>query len=103
MALLSIKKIIDRRLQVSTICNFSVLRINLNIQKSVNLNMATLIVHPENKEQLNALKAFMKALKISFEEEKDKYDPAFVDMILKGEEEIKAGKGIKVDTDNLWK
>jgi ribosomal protein S20 len=65
--------------------------------------METLIVHPENKEQLNALKTFMKAFKISFKEGKDEYDPAFVDMILKGEEEIKAGKGTKVDTDNLWK
>lgn len=65
--------------------------------------MTTLIVHPESKEQSDALKAVMKALKISFEEEKEEYDPAFVDMILKGEEEIKAGKGVKVDTDNLWK
>lgn len=32
--------------------------------------METLIVHPENKEQLEALKAFMKALKISFKREK---------------------------------
>ncbi|RFZ92020.1 hypothetical protein D0C36_11270 [Mucilaginibacter conchicola] len=65
--------------------------------------MATLIVHPENEEQSDALKAVMKALKISFEEEKDEYDPAFVEMVLKGEEEIKAGKGTKVDTDDLWK
>lgn len=65
--------------------------------------MATLIVHPDSKEQLNVMKAFMKALKISFEEEKDNYDPEFVAMVLKGDEEIKAGKGTKVDVDNLWK
>lgn len=65
--------------------------------------MSTLIVHPDSKEQLTAIKAFMKALKISFKEEKDDYDPEFVDMILKGDEEIKAGKGTKVDLDNLWK
>lgn len=29
--------------------------------------MDALIVYPENKEQLTALKAFMKAMKISFE------------------------------------
>lgn len=29
--------------------------------------MESLIVYPENKEQLTALKAFMKAMKISFE------------------------------------
>jgi hypothetical protein len=28
----------------------------------------TIIAHPVNKEQLSALKAFLKALKISFEE-----------------------------------
>ena len=65
--------------------------------------METLIVHPENQEQSDALKVFMKAFKIAYEEEKDEYDPVFVEMVLKGEEEIKAGKGTKVDTDNLWK
>ena len=64
--------------------------------------METLIVHPENKEQLNALKLFMKAFKISFEESKA-YNPEFVAMILQSEEDIKAGKGVKVDVDNLWK
>jgi len=45
----------------------------------------------------------MKALKISFEEEKSAYNPEFVKMIQQGDEEIKAGKGVKVDIDNLWK
>ncbi|MFI5139905.1 MAG: DUF2683 family protein [Sphingobacteriales bacterium] len=65
--------------------------------------MGTLIVHPDNMEQLTALKAFMKALKISFEEQKSPYNPEFVKMIQQGDEEIKAGKGVKVDIDNLWK
>jgi len=39
--------------------------------------MESLIAHPENKEQLAALKAFMKALKISFEETKPVYDPEY--------------------------
>jgi len=64
--------------------------------------METLIVHPGNKEQLAAIKAFMKALKISFEE-KSTYDPEFVAMIKQGEEDLKAGKGVVVDIDNLWK
>ena len=63
----------------------------------------TLIVHPNSKEQLAAIKSFMKALKIAFKEEKEAYDPEFVDMILKGDEEIKAGKGVKKDIDNLWR
>ena len=49
--------------------------------------METLIVHPENKEQLAAIKAFMKALKINFEKRSDesKYNPDFVKMIKKAE------------------
>jgi outer membrane protein OmpA-like peptidoglycan-associated protein len=65
--------------------------------------METLIVHPHNKKQLTALKAFMKAFDISFEEEKSNYDPEFVKMIQQGEEDLKAGKGVRVDINNLWK
>ncbi len=65
--------------------------------------METLIVHPENKKQLAALKAFMKAFKISFEEGKSAYEPEFVEMIKQGDEDLKAGKGVVVDIDNLWK
>ena len=65
--------------------------------------MGTLIAHPGNKEQMAALKAFIKALKISFEEEKSPYNPEFVAMIKQGDEDLKAGKGVKVDIDNLWK
>jgi methyltransferase-like protein len=65
--------------------------------------MESLIVHPQNKEQLDALKTFMKAFKISFEEKEANYDPEFVAMVLQGDQDIKTGKGIKVDIDNLWK
>jgi hypothetical protein len=44
----------------------------------------------------------MKAFKISFEEEKSPYDPEFVKMIQQGDEALKAGKGVKVDVDDLW-
>jgi hypothetical protein len=30
------------------------------------------------------------------------YDPHFVSKILKGDKDKEAGKGIKVDVDNLW-
>jgi len=35
--------------------------------------MDALIVYPENKEQLTALKAIVKAMKISFEQQKETY------------------------------
>ena len=49
------------------------------------------------------MKAFMKALKISFEEEKSAYDPEFVKMIQQGDKDFKEGKGVKVDIVDLWK
>ncbi|MBS1501986.1 MAG: hypothetical protein JST32_07990, partial [Bacteroidetes bacterium] len=63
--------------------------------------METLIVHPGNKEQSDALKTFMKAFKIAFEEEKSVYDPEFVEMVKQGDKDLEAGKGVKVDIDNL--
>jgi len=65
--------------------------------------METLIVQPKTKEQLTALKAVIKALKIDFKTEKNTYDPVFVEKILQGREDIKNGKGVKVDPKDLWK
>jgi hypothetical protein len=65
--------------------------------------MTTLIAHPESKEKLAALKAVMKALDISFQEEKSPYNPEFVTSILQAEQDIKDGKGVKIDTKDLWK
>ena len=66
------------------------------------------IAHPDNAEQIKALKAFLKALKIKFEitTAEKPYDPAFVDKILQGDEDFKAGKGKKItvsDLNALWK
>lgn len=41
--------------------------------------MDALIVYPENKEQLNALKAVMKAMKISFEQKTKAYPQPIID------------------------
>ncbi len=65
--------------------------------------MGTLIVHPDNEEQLTAVKAVLNALKITFEEEESPYNPEFVKMILQAEEDIKNGKGVKIRTEDLWK
>lgn len=45
----------------------------------------------------------MKALKISFEEEKSPYNAEFVASILQAEQDIKDGKGVKIATKDLWK
>ncbi|BAU55001.1 DUF2683 family protein [Mucilaginibacter gotjawali] len=65
--------------------------------------METLIIQPKTKEQLTALKAFIKAMKIDFRSEKSPYDPEFVEKILQGREDIKNGKGVRIATEDLWK
>lgn len=68
--------------------------------------METVIVHPKNKEQLAALKAFIKALKIDFETKKEEhpYNPEFVAEVLDGVKSRKKGEaGLAVDVENLWK
>jgi hypothetical protein len=65
--------------------------------------METLIVQPKTKEQLTALKAFIKALKIDFKSEKSPYNPDFVEKFLQGREDIKNGKGISIASKDLWK
>ncbi|MFZ5553525.1 MAG: DUF2683 family protein [Bacteroidota bacterium] len=60
-----------------------------------------------DKDQVEALKAFLKALKIKFVVAKDKpYDEKFVEMVLQGDKDRKKGKGKKLsqkDIENLWK
>jgi len=63
--------------------------------------METLIVQPKNKEQLNALKAIMKALKVDFSIEKS-YNPEFAAKIKLGEEDIKAGRTTKIEPADIW-
>ncbi|MGY3213349.1 DUF2683 family protein [Mucilaginibacter sp. HD30] len=59
--------------------------------------MATLIMHPQTKEQETVLKAIAKALKISVEE--GPYDPEFVSMIKKAQ---KSGKYTEIDPKDVW-
>lgn len=65
------------------------------------------IVHPTNNEQIKALKAFVKALKIKFEiTDSTNYNPDFVAKIEKGRQEYKDGEGTQIslnEIDNLWK
>ena len=63
--------------------------------------------YTEDLKQIEAIKAFMKALKIKFEVSNEKpYDAEFVNKILEADQEIKEGKGLKVTSeefDDLWK
>jgi hypothetical protein len=67
--------------------------------------METLIMHPESREQYEALIAVAKALKVAFEtDESPNYDPVFVAEVLASEKARKEGKkGLRVDLDNIRK
>lgn len=67
--------------------------------------METLIVQPQNKEQLTALKAIMKVLKVDFKTQKSTdspYSAAFVDKMKRSEEDIKAGRTTKIKPADIW-
>ena len=62
----------------------------------------TFIIHPETTEQENALKAFIKALKMKFEVTKEKpYDADFVAKIKESKQQVKEGKTTRVEKDDL--
>ena len=65
--------------------------------------METLIVQPDSKEKLDAIKAFMKALKIPFEASKSPYNPDFVAKIKQGDEDVKEGRTRSISLDDVWK
>lgn len=68
------------------------------------MNAINFKVYSEDKEQIKAIKSVFKALKIKFEVEEEKvYNPQFVKRVLLAKEEIKQGKGVKIDTKDLWK
>ena len=58
--------------------------------------------YTEDASQIEAVKAFMKALKIKFEISKEKpYNPEFVAKIERSKQEFKDGKSIRVKKEDL--
>ncbi len=72
------------------------------------MKTSNVIFHPSNLEELNALKAIGKALKLKFEiTNSDKeYNKDFIEKILTGEKGIQEGNGVKLEIEGLkilWK
>lgn len=66
--------------------------------------MRTLKIHTEDKEQLRAVKAFLKARKIPFEVSRESpYDPEFVAKIKESESEAEPGTVKAIETDDPWR
>jgi len=64
----------------------------------------TIIVEPENKDQIAALKAVLKAMKIKFSVKKEKeYNPEFVKKILKGQKDFQEGRFSTITLDEIGK
>ncbi|WP_214072437.1 DUF2683 family protein [Mucilaginibacter sp. dw_454] len=65
--------------------------------------METVIMHPKNNEQLSALKAFAKALKVEFETTKSPYNPDFVKKIKASKKQVDDGNFITLDpSKSIW-
>ena len=60
------------------------------------------IARPKSQEQVNALIAFMKALKIKFDiTENDIYDPEFISKIVQSKEQYHNGEYVSVEEKDL--
>jgi len=66
--------------------------------------METLIVLPKDKEQLAALKAIMKALKVDYKTEKGEktYNKDFVNKMKQSEDDLKAGRTTQITPADIW-
>jgi len=51
--------------------------------------METITIHPQNNEQLQAIKSVLKAMKIPFEKKRNTYNPDFVKKIQGAEKQQK--------------
>ena len=67
--------------------------------------MEAIIIHPENKDQLNAVEAILKVLKVPFKKTKEKspYNPEFVAKIKRSERNFSKGKYTTIKIEDLWK
>jgi hypothetical protein len=62
------------------------------------------IAQPENSDQVEALKAFLKALKIKFKvstNEEEIYNPDFVNKILESKSQVLEGKITRIKKESL--
>jgi len=67
------------------------------------MKAVNIIAYTDDTSQIEAIKAFMKALKIKFElsKENSPYNSEFVNKIKQGDEDLKNGKGRIVTLEEL--
>ena len=59
--------------------------------------MESILVHPENAEQLKAVKAVLKALKVQFEPQPKNFPPHVLEGIERGLQQAKNGQTISFE------
>ncbi|MBO9612196.1 MAG: hypothetical protein J7619_05845 [Dyadobacter sp.] len=64
--------------------------------------MTTLTIKTESEEVMNAVRALLNGFKVAFEEASP-YDPEFVAKIEKSRQQVREGKTVKIDLDDIWK
>ncbi|MEO5910485.1 MAG: DUF2683 family protein [Pelobium sp.] len=63
--------------------------------------METLVIHPENKEQLDALKALAKSWRINFE--KYPYSTDFINKVKEREQNLAKGESVNIaNPKSIW-
>lgn len=66
--------------------------------------MESIFIEIENKEQIKAIKAFLKLINVSFKTTKEKkYNPEFVKKISESSQEADEGKLTTINVKDLWK
>lgn len=66
------------------------------------MSSVNITIHPEDASQVEAIKAFMKALKIKFEVNKDPhYNAEFIKKIEKSKQEFEEGKSTRIKKEDL--
>jgi hypothetical protein len=66
--------------------------------------MSAILIHPQNSEQLEAIKAVLKALKVPFEQQDEISLPELTKSdIDQAYKELRAGQYTVVEADDLWK
>lgn len=66
------------------------------------MKSVTIKAYTDDASQIEALKAFMKALKIKFELSKEgTYNPEFIEKIKQGDRDLEKGKGTSVTLEYL--
>lgn len=59
--------------------------------------MDAITIHPENPEQLKAVKSLLKSLKIPFENQENEISPDLMESINRGLQQVNEGKVIELD------